>query len=87
MKEILNYLKKFYFLGARGWLTQTHISEYMQYHEAFERLNEEEKDLLWCVYIARIYPREIYCKMSKISVSKFYRIRNTALAKLEMMLK
>ena len=30
MKEILNYLKKFYFLGARGWLTQTYISEYTQ---------------------------------------------------------
>lgn len=87
MKEILQYLKKFYFLGARGWLTKKYVSEYIQYHEAFERLNEEEKDLLWCVYIARIYPREIYCNMNKISVSKFYRIRNAALAKLEMMLK
>lgn len=86
MKKILQYLKRFYFLGARGWLMQKYIPEYINYHDAFERLNEEEKDLLWCVYIARIYPREIYCNMNNISVSKFYRIRNAALAKLDLML-
>ena len=86
MKEILQYLKKFYFLGARGWLTQKYIPEYMKYHDAFERLNEVEKDLLWCVYIARIYERGTYCKMNNISVSKFYRIRNSALSKLDIML-
>lgn len=86
MKEILHYLKTFYFLGARGWLTQKYIPEYTKYHDAFERLSEEEKDVLWCVYIARLYERRIYCKMNNISVSKFYRIRNTALAKLDLML-
>lgn len=86
MKEILQYLKKFYFLGARGWLTQKYIPEYTKYHDAFERLNKEEKDLLWCVYISRYYRRDIYCDMNGISVSKFYRIRNTALSKLDLML-
>lgn len=86
MKDILQYLKKFYFLGTMGWLTEKYIPEYMKYHDAFERLSEEEKGVLWSVYIARFYERRIYCKINNISESKFYRIRNTALAKLDLML-